>query len=97
MKTIGFLMLALAVGATVGASVALLYAPQSGRVTRATLHTKGLQLQERIGDGYKMTRNQVVQKIDDLANEVQTTAQNLEGKVKETVGSISLPVHANNR
>ena len=47
---VGGIVAAFAVGALVGAGIALLYAPQSGRETRELLARKTRELKEKAGD-----------------------------------------------
>jgi gas vesicle protein len=47
------------IGGMVGAVVALLLAPQAGAETRAQIRTKGLELQEGLGEASRMVQGQV--------------------------------------
>jgi gas vesicle protein len=53
---VGGIVAAFAVGALVGARIALLYAPQSGRETRELLARKTRELKEKAGDKLDETK-----------------------------------------
>jgi gas vesicle protein len=66
---------ALLVGMAVGAGIALLYAPRSGRETRQQLSTGANRLRERANDAYSTVSTRARQTADrarDVASDVQS-------------------------
>ncbi len=66
---------ALIVGAAIGAGIALLYAPRSGRETRQQLSTGASRLRERANDAYGTVSSRARETADrarDVANDVQS-------------------------
>lgn len=66
----GFLVGA-AVGAAVGAGVALLFAPKTGKDTRAWIGAKSRDVKARVGEAYERTK-------DALRHEAKAIATNLD-------------------
>ena len=88
-------MTALILGGLIGTSVALLYAPRSGRATRALLRSKGVQIQEKVAEDISLTGTQVKDRLDNLTNEARNKVTEIGDQLKDTVSSISLPIPAN--
>lgn len=91
-------------GGLVGASVALLVAPQSGRVTRTKLLGKGLEIKEKLADEIDHEAWQIENKIKRLGSdvlkrgtrighEVQETIQQQGEVLKDKVSSLPLPIN----
>ncbi len=57
--TILLSIVALALAGLIGTSVGLLYAPQSGRATRALLKSRGILLQEKVREDIRLAGTQV--------------------------------------
>jgi gas vesicle protein len=84
----------LVLGGLVGTSVALLYAPQSGRATRAMLRSKGVILQEKVSEEVDLTRLQMKGRINNMANEARGRVNELGGHLKDSVSSIPMALRA---
>jgi len=69
-------------GGFLGAGVALLYAPQSGRATRAMLRNRGIIVQEKVADDLKITRAQMQKGLNSLASEAQARVNEVEDRIK---------------
>jgi gas vesicle protein len=107
----GFLMnlAVLALGGLIGASVALLYAPRSGRTTRAMLYTRGRLLKDEVEQELAVARKQVRHRARDVARttrEMQATVDDLGERLHDVVehprealreAVQTLPVRANGR
>ena len=96
-RNFAFNVLALIVGGLVGAGTALLYAPQSGRTTRAMIRTKGAMLQDKVVEDVHLTRLQIEGKLDNLATEALHKVAEISDQLKETVDSLPLPLRTNGR
>lgn len=92
------------VGGLVGASVALLVAPQSGRLTRTKLLGKGLEIKEKLADELDHEAWQIESKIRHLGSDVrkrgakighemQETIQQQGEALKDKVNSLPLPIN----
>lgn len=106
MKSVAIGLLGMAcmvTGALVGASVALLMAPQSGRVTRTKLLSKGMEIKEKLTDELDHEAWQIESKIkrlgsdvrkrsEKLGHDVQETLQQQSEVLKEKVNSLPLPI-----
>jgi gas vesicle protein len=91
------------VGAGIGAIVALLFAPKSGRELRediATATKKGLekgkeataQLQEKVGEYYEITKEkaeELAERAEELAEKTKEKAEELAEKAKEKASEIA--------
>jgi gas vesicle protein len=55
--TMGGFLVGAAVGAVVGAGVALLFAPKTGKDTRAWIGAKSREVKDRVGDVVERTTN----------------------------------------
>jgi gas vesicle protein len=77
MKTVGWILsdiAALAIGGLVGAGIALLVAPQSGRATRAMLYSQGVALKEKAAEEVVVTRSRIRNELNGLASEARIRA-----------------------
>lgn len=72
-------------GGLVGASVALLVAPQSGRLTRTKLLSKGMEIKERLADELDHEAWQIENKIKHLGADVRKRGVRLGHDVQETI------------
>ena len=70
--TMGGFLLGAAVGAVVGAGVALLFAPKSGKETREWLGAKTREVKSRVGDAFERTKEAVVHEAKVLASTIET-------------------------
>ena len=85
----------LILGGLAGASVGMLFAPRSGRATRAMLRSKGVELQERVSEDITLAGAQVMGRVDNLATDARHKVGEIGGQLKESVSSISLPFPTN--
>lgn len=94
---------ALAIGGAAGAGIALLYAPQSGRVTRSMLLSKGEALKERVTDDVSLTKMQVQNQVShanrvarirayELGNKLHNAIEEKQTALKETVSELPIPM-----
>ncbi len=72
---------ALIIGGLIGAGIALLMAPQSGRATRAMLYSRGVQLRDKANEEVVVARSRVKNELNDLASEARIRA----GKIGESL------------
>ena len=96
----------LMVGGLIGAGVALLYAPQSGRATRTMIYGKGVAIKERALEEVNLTRARAMGKVNKAGRKIQNQATHLSSQLqglvedqqtalKEVVNSIPLPFQQN--
>jgi gas vesicle protein len=78
-------------GGLLGTGVGFLFAPHSGRSTRAALRNKGAQIQEKVSEDINQAGAQVMNRVDDLAAEARGRVVEIGGQLKDSVSSISLP------
>lgn len=99
-------IVSLLIGGMIGAGVALLYAPQSGRATRAMIRSKGIELKERAVEEVNLTRTQAVGRVNRMSRQIQNQATQLshqlqdlvedqQSALKEAVSAIPTPFHNN--
>lgn len=92
----------LMVGGLIGAGVALLYAPQSGRATRRMIYNKGMAVKERALEEVNHNRARAMNKLNKtsrkiqkqatyLSSQLQDLVEDQQSSLKEAVGSIPLP------
>jgi len=67
----------LLIGGLIGAGTALLFAPQSGEKTRASIQNKTMELRDRTVEGVKGTVSQVKDKTRQVTSNVIGKAQEL--------------------
>ncbi|MDR3573316.1 MAG: YtxH domain-containing protein [Anaerolineaceae bacterium] len=97
-RIFGISVILLIIGGLIGSSVALLYAPQSGRATRAMLHSKGVIAQAHASDELTIAKSQIEAAVESLTSQIRNDAAKFSDQLKNTVGSISLPVqHSSNK
>lgn len=72
-------------GGLLGASVALLVAPQSGRLTRTKLLSKGLEIKEKLADELDHEAWQIENKIKHLGSDVRKRSERIGRDVQETI------------
>ena len=68
---VGGLLTAFAIGAAIGAGVALLYAPQSGKDTRGMLADKGRELQGKAKGAFENGKELLLDRKADLVAAVE--------------------------
>jgi gas vesicle protein len=88
MKTIGSILLNLmifAVGGLVGAGIALLVAPTSGRATRARLYSEGVALRERAAEEVVVTRSHLKKDLNGLTSGARIRATKIGDRLQEVV------------
>lgn len=94
---------ALVIGGAAGAGIALLYAPQSGRVTRSKLLSKGEALKEKMVDDVSLTKMQLQNQINhanrvarirayELGNQLQNAIEDKQTALKEAVSELPIPM-----
>ena len=77
---VGTIVAAFAVGALVGAGIALLYAPQSGRETRDLLAKKTRELKEKAGDTLADAKEMFRGKKDQILAAVEAGKEAMENE-----------------
>ena len=109
MKAIRMILASVAslmVGGLIGAGVALLYAPQSGRATRIMIYGKGVAIKERALEEVNLNRARAMGKFNKVSRQIQHQATHLsdqlqdlvedqQSALKQTVNSIPLPFQHN--
>ena len=80
----------LMLGVLVGTSVGILYAPRSGKATRAMLRSKGVILQEKVTEDLNLASVQVKDRIENLTGEARHKAVEIGDQLKDTANSISM-------
>jgi len=97
---------ALIIGGLVGAGIALLMAPQSGRATRAMLYSRGVSLRDKANEEVVVARSRVKNEINGLAagariraaeigDRLQTAVDHQQVALKKALNAT--PVHINGR
>jgi gas vesicle protein len=71
------ILMAAVVGAAVGAGVALLLAPQSGRQTRGWLADRGRDLRDRVTNAVEETRDSVLRTAKEIGKDGDSAAKTL--------------------
>jgi gas vesicle protein len=93
-------------GGLIGAGVALLYAPQSGRATRRMIYSKGMAIKERALEEVNLNRARAMGKLNKASRNIQNQATHLTSQlqdlvedqqtaIKEVVSSMPLPFQHN--
>jgi len=72
------LVVAALIGAAVGAGVALLFAPASGKETRGWLAQKGREMKDRTTTAYEDGREATLRAASALGRNIDETAKNLD-------------------
>ena len=75
------------VGGLLGAGVALLMAPQSGRRTRLKIRDKGMELRERAAETAEDTRHRAGHTLDDWASSTRERVSSLKDRGRDLVRS----------
>lgn len=70
--TLGGFLVGAAVGAVVGAGVALLFAPRAGKETRALIAGKTREVKARVGDAFARTKDALRQEASEMAGSLDT-------------------------
>ena len=70
--TLGGFLVGAAVGAVVGAGVALLFAPKTGKETRAWIGGKTREVRTRVGDAFERTKEALRQEAAEIAGNLGT-------------------------
>jgi gas vesicle protein len=86
----GDFLLGMLVGETVGAAVALLYAPSSGSETRQQMKSAATDAMDRAGDVASTVKDRasmMKDKAADVATKVRTQAQNMASRSQETAAT----------
>jgi gas vesicle protein len=107
MKTAGWILsniAALVFGGLIGAGIALLVAPQSGRATRARLYSEGVSLREKAAEEVVVTRSHLKNGLNGLASGARIRATEIGDRLQEVVDHpqvalnkviSAVPIHAN--
>ena len=96
----------LTMGGLIGSSVALLYAPRSGRATRSLIYSRGVELKEKIAEEAQLAgmqakgqlnhvRRDARYKAREIGSRLQNTREDRQYALKEAVGGIPLPFKHN--
>jgi len=96
----------LTLGGMIGSSVALLYAPRSGRATRSLIYSRGVELKEKIAEEAQLAGMQAKGQINhvrrdarykarEIGSRLQNTREDRQYALKEAVGGISIPFKHN--
>ncbi len=89
---------ALMLGGLGGAGLALLFAPQSGRATRAMIHSKGVLIKERVAEEMNVAASEVKDRFTGMTlqarHQTNHLGRQLQGKIGETVGAIPMPFNS---
>ena len=96
----------LAVGGLIGSSVALLYAPRSGRATRALIRSRGVELREKIAEETQLTalqargqmnhmRRDARYRAREIGSRLQNTREDTQYALKGAVSAVPLPFKHN--
>jgi len=88
MKTLRWIMtdlVMLVLGGLIGAGIALLVAPQSGRATRAQLYSRGVALRDKASEEVVVTRSRLNNQFNDLASGARIRATKIGGRVRQAV------------
>jgi gas vesicle protein len=72
------LVVAALIGAAVGAGVALLLAPASGKETRGWLARKGREMKDRTMTAYEEGKDATLRAAQDLGRNIEDTAKSLD-------------------
>lgn len=72
-------------GGLIGAGVALLYAPQSGRATRRYIRNKSESLREKALEEVEHTRSKAKGKFNKASRQIQSQATHLGKQLQDTV------------
>ena len=91
-KSVGSLFIGILIGSLVGASVALLAAPQSGKKTRTLILDKGTELRDRASSTVQDTRGKagdVISKVRDRAGDFTERFGARQKQVVEKMGVIA--------
>jgi gas vesicle protein len=94
-QTILLSTVALILGGLIGSGFGMLYAPRSGRATRAILRNKGVEFQESVTENINMAGVQAKTRIGHLGLETRHKVAELGGQLKDTVSSIPMPFPSN--
>lgn len=81
----GDFLVGLLIGSAIGATLALLYAPQAGDDTRESLKKKGDDLKGTAGDAYARVKVQT----STLASQVKDSSATLAASVKDSANSVA--------
>ena len=68
---------AFAIGGLIGAGVALLMAPQSGRETRDLIRNKGMEIKDKAAETAADTRHRASQALNDVAQQTKDKVSSL--------------------
>ncbi|MBN1923068.1 MAG: YtxH domain-containing protein [Anaerolineae bacterium] len=79
------LLVGLLAGGLVGAAAMLLFAPQSGKKTRATIQKKGLSLRDQATKTVKGASTQLRSKAHQLTHDVQVQAEDLQQRGQDAI------------
>ena len=96
----------LAVGGLIGSSVALLYAPRSGRATRALIYSRGVELKEKISEEAHLVNVQARDQLNhvrrdaryrtrEIGSRLQNTRQDTQYALRGAVSNVPLPFKHN--
>lgn len=84
-REIGMFVAGAAFGALVGAGVALLYAPQSGRRTRGKIRRRAEDLAERAEEQVEHAREDARRAAEDVRRSVEESGERISDRVRDGV------------
>jgi gas vesicle protein len=96
----------LTIGGLVGSSVALLYAPRSGRATRSMIYSQGVALKEKLAEEAQLAGIQARSQLNhvrrdtryrtrEIGARLQNSLENRQYALKEAVSTIPVPFQRN--
>lgn len=96
----------LTIGGMIGSSVALLYAPRSGRATRSMIHSRGVALKEKLAEEAQLASIQAKDQLNhvkrdtryrarEIGSRLQNSLEDRQYALKEAVSTISIPFQRN--
>lgn len=93
---------ALTVGGLIGAGVALLYAPQSGRATRSIIYSKGVALKEKAAEEVHLAGSKAKDQLNHVSRDFRYKTNELGSRLhdtmeesRSTIGSVLMPFQHN--
>jgi len=90
MSTKSDFLFGVVIGAAIGASVALLYAPRSGEETRDDLRRRGDELKETASEKVR----DAVQRAEALTDQIKERTTEIAGTVRDTASSLATRVES---
>ncbi len=80
---------ALTIGGFIGAGVALLYAPQSGRATRSMIYSKGVALKEKAAEEAHLAGTKAKGQLNHVTRDIRYKAQEVGSQAKGQLNHVT--------